>query len=729
MHQSIGGLTHGGHGQSRFIKYGKSRASLSNLIYSLSPTLWLDANDSSTITLANGAVSEWRDKSGNNLHATQTTANNRPLLVNYGLNSTTVVKFSANKFMSANFSMQGLTACSIFCVGVRGTTDFDPWLGNYNPSPARGIILGNRISANATLLDGRPHGGSYISSSLSPNLTGGNLLYGEVTNSYMRVGANGLLGSSTTYSIPTIQANPTLYLGTYAPSDLSYDSSLAQIIIFSRVLNQAERELIEGYLAWVTGLTANLPSTHPYRSIHPLETGLQYNQKIPSIYINKRPVYARVTPTPSLFIDGSSLTTDKVGNVLIATGLVSISTFIKKYGSAIARDTSSDSTDIITVVIGGNIFTFGTGDFTIEFWLNHNVQNTQSYDAMLLDTRNESTNNNTEVYVEIDRATGQVRFGIINQPTTLVVSTSVKRNTWHWIQIIRSAGVIKLYVDGVEEASATSSFNIISYRAIFFRNAFASSLSIEPFRGYIEDFRVFKGYANIPFVPTTSLYWDGSYQRPKARKTTVYRNVSSDIMLYLRVNNGVITDISSSPVALTLNGTTVSYSIERIAQKGSIYTNGTGGLITAIDTKFQLGSQDFTVEFWQYSPSGATNADHLSSRSSANTNGFTYYGGNSYYSTNGSGWTNTIVGSYSANVWNHITTTRQGSTLYYFINGVLQGTSNVGSNSIVTQSQIAVGSTTANVQRVVAYYDDIRIIKGRALYTATFNVNQIAEYP
>lgn len=40
--------------------------------------LWLDATDSSTLTLNGSAVSEWRDKSGNGFHFSQGTSNNQP---------------------------------------------------------------------------------------------------------------------------------------------------------------------------------------------------------------------------------------------------------------------------------------------------------------------------------------------------------------------------------------------------------------------------------------------------------------------------------------------------------------------------------------------------------------------------------------------------------------------------------------------------------------------------
>lgn len=41
---------------------------------SLSPNVWVDAADASTFTLDGSLVSEWRDKSGNNRHFSQSGA-------------------------------------------------------------------------------------------------------------------------------------------------------------------------------------------------------------------------------------------------------------------------------------------------------------------------------------------------------------------------------------------------------------------------------------------------------------------------------------------------------------------------------------------------------------------------------------------------------------------------------------------------------------------------------
>lgn len=67
---------------------------------SLSPALWLDASDTTTITHTAGLVSQWNDKSGNGRHATQGTALNQPIT-----NTTTVNGKNAIDFNGTTHSM------------------------------------------------------------------------------------------------------------------------------------------------------------------------------------------------------------------------------------------------------------------------------------------------------------------------------------------------------------------------------------------------------------------------------------------------------------------------------------------------------------------------------------------------------------------------------------------------------------------------------------------------
>ena len=57
--------------------------------------LWLDAEDTSTITLNGSNVSQWDDKSGNGRHVSQATAANQPAYLATGFNSKPVVSVHA----------------------------------------------------------------------------------------------------------------------------------------------------------------------------------------------------------------------------------------------------------------------------------------------------------------------------------------------------------------------------------------------------------------------------------------------------------------------------------------------------------------------------------------------------------------------------------------------------------------------------------------------------------
>lgn len=67
---------------------------------SLSPALWLDASDATSITHIANAVTQWNDKSGNSRHATQGTALNRPVT-----NTTTVNGLNSIDFDGTNHAL------------------------------------------------------------------------------------------------------------------------------------------------------------------------------------------------------------------------------------------------------------------------------------------------------------------------------------------------------------------------------------------------------------------------------------------------------------------------------------------------------------------------------------------------------------------------------------------------------------------------------------------------
>ncbi len=67
--------------------------------------LWLDAADSSTITLNGSAVSQWRDKSGNSQHVSQATGANQPIRDNTGHNGHPTIMFNASQYLDGGANL------------------------------------------------------------------------------------------------------------------------------------------------------------------------------------------------------------------------------------------------------------------------------------------------------------------------------------------------------------------------------------------------------------------------------------------------------------------------------------------------------------------------------------------------------------------------------------------------------------------------------------------------
>lgn len=249
----------------------------------LSPALWLDADDNSTLTLVSGAVSEWRDKSGNNCHATQTNASNRPLFVANELNGTDVIRFGTqliNRFLNVS-GLNLLDNCSIF---ISFKSDE---LNNQNANNKATFVITisedlvnentrySQISMNGdNIFRFIAYNPSGVTSSINhPRNTNWNLhtqlisfnnnntylLNGGSLSTTVSNGARRNIGNLMTIGIPS-------FGNTFG---MHFIGDFSQIIIFPRVLTTAEREQVEGYLAWSTGLQDNLPNDHPYKNIAP----------------------------------------------------------------------------------------------------------------------------------------------------------------------------------------------------------------------------------------------------------------------------------------------------------------------------------------------------------------------------------------------------------------------------------------------------------------------------
>ena len=82
----------------------------------LSPVLWLDASDTSTITEVGGAVSQWDDKSGNGNDVAQGTAAAQPTSGTRTLNGLNVIDFDGSDYFKTAASVNIAQPSTIFLV-------------------------------------------------------------------------------------------------------------------------------------------------------------------------------------------------------------------------------------------------------------------------------------------------------------------------------------------------------------------------------------------------------------------------------------------------------------------------------------------------------------------------------------------------------------------------------------------------------------------------------------
>ncbi|MFM8006212.1 MAG: hypothetical protein ACKO86_15000 [Dolichospermum sp.] len=219
----------------------------------ISTDLWLDAADSSTIILNGSTVSQWRDKSGNERHATQATAANQPVYQATGLNGRPTIGFDGtNDALLSSFSL-ALPATVIVVFRINAYKSFGVIYGNATTN-----TLGLH-SSNSALYN---FDGSEVRT-LSTTLTTTPIMVASTWSSnQIQSHVNG--GNAFTFS--TSNPNFTgLVIGDASVGSQTLNGSISEIVITS-----ANRHLIEGYFAWKWESTANLPDNHPFKFNPPL---------------------------------------------------------------------------------------------------------------------------------------------------------------------------------------------------------------------------------------------------------------------------------------------------------------------------------------------------------------------------------------------------------------------------------------------------------------------------
>ena len=351
--------------------------------------------------------------------------------------------------------------------------------------------------------------------------------------------------------------------------------------------------------------------------------------------------------------------------------------------------------------------TFGTGDFTIEFWISTTLT---AFNIM-----NPSSATGTGYWGLLFQG-GNLRWNDAYNTTNLffINASAILDGAWHHVAICRASGSIKVYYDGVSQTTQSDSTNYSGVAA--WRIGLGNVTS---FRGYLSSFRVNKGTAvyTSNFTPSTTLLTAISGTRLLTCQSNRFIDNSA---------NGFTLTAGGTPSIERFNpfGASTAYSTSVIG--GSAYFDGSGDYLgCGSQSVYAFGTSNFTMECWVYATSFISYNSLTGSRSNQSDGSNTNYsfgvdsGGSVYFYSAGFLVTSS-AGAIKLNSWNHIALVRSGTSTnqsVLYINGVSAGTGTISNN--LSGTSFAVGGLVNGDEPFNAYITNVRL-NNTAVYTTGF---------
>jgi hypothetical protein len=321
--------------------------------------LWLDAADSSTITVSGSNVTNVADKSGNGTVLSNATGFTYP-------NSSFNGSYPSFLCSSGGIGQANNAARLGYNSAFAQTTPFTVFFVSHQTQPsAYGYIMdsqsgsGRQYTYNNTL--STPFGGSATDITSTPSvvsmtwIAGTSVLYHNGTSNY-----SGSLGSFTTGGI---------IVGNRFSINESWPGHICELIYYSGQLGTTQRQQVEGYLAQKWGLTSSLSAGHPG-----LGTTIYRSDFTKRNIMRAIPYYVAFSPRQIggclLWLDGADSST--------VTGTSPITAWTDKSGNGRTVTITSGPTygtttrnGLKTMYFNNNVISssiasaVGTGDFTL----------------------------------------------------------------------------------------------------------------------------------------------------------------------------------------------------------------------------------------------------------------------------------------------------------------------------------------------------------------------------
>ena len=366
---------------------------------------------------------------------------------------------------------------------------------------------------------------------------------------------------------------------------------------------------------------------------------------------------------------------------------------------------------------------FGTGAFTIEFWIR-----TGKFSQWLVF----NAANNTGVRIALGNNAGggnagrlEINEQVSNGDHYTQSTTNVADGHWHHCAISRpSGGQVKIFIDGKLEATGNDSGRDLSGPDNLLIGRRGSGGPY--FQGKMFGLRIAKD----------CLYTE-DFNVTTEKLTATSQGASNTTLLCCQQ-----TDVTAAEVSPEASNTLQVFgpvsSTDDPLDDYSVEWGGTGYITMDVDntnkSDFQLSAVDFTMECWYYpftNPSWVGLMAQWPNGDYNVTNSWTFEPVGSslqfyYCNTAGSYYGISAPGSLQTNQWQHCAVTKSGSTINVWLNGAKGSDHTIVGTMQDVDTNVDIGGNVAGAGNVNGRISNLRLVKGQALYTSNFTPSSSA---
>lgn len=393
---------------------------------------------------------------------------------------------------------------------------------------------------------------------------------------------------------------------------------------------------------------------------------------------------------------------------------------------------------------------FGTGDFTIDCWVRYAGLPGDSVGAGYVGQIVSDSNYWFFGTWKDAGSTHKLRFAQFeNGSLTLFRQYSwatIATNTWYHVAVVRTGNTFIIFLNGVNVSQGDDTDDVANFAAGLYIGRM--TLSGHYLNGWLDEVRVSKGIARwtTDFTPPTDAYWlevdevvEAVTTHDEASGDQDDTEVDSSTVLLLHGEGAdastTIKDSSATHRAVSVYGNAQIDTAQKKFGSASILFDGVSDAVYCADSDdWYLGTEDFTIDWWvRFSslPAAGNYAYIIGQRVNDNNRWNLLINNNSgtyrmILTVRGSQSIDISrnFSSLSTETWYHMAITRAGSSFKMFLDGNQLSTEYITGNTIDNfNTVLTLGSRYSDYAWPLnGWLDEVRLIKGKAIWTASFTV-------